>query len=147
MNELSLFNSLFDNGISDVMSDFNFGYSFNTPRMDMKESKNAYILEMDLPGRTEKDVNVELDHNVLTISSHHEETEEKAPEKDTKNRQKDETKWLFRERRMSDFCRRLTLPNDVDGTDVSASFRNGVLMVNVPRKALASPKRIAITAA
>ena len=142
MNELALFNSFFIHALNDTMSDFNFGTSFSVPKVDVKETKDAYMLEMDLPGMTEKDVNVELDHNVLTISSHHEEKKEEQ----NKNAKKDESKWLIRERRVSEFSRRFTLPDDVNGEQVAASFKNGVLTVAIPRKALSAPKRIAITA-
>jgi HSP20 family protein len=144
MNELSLFNSLFDNALTDTMPDYNFNHAFNMPKVDVKEDKNAYTMQMDLPGMTEKDVNVELDHNVLTISSHHEENKE---EKNDKNAKKDEGKWLIRERRVSEFSRQFTLPTDVNGDQVAATFKNGVLTVSIPRKALAAPKRIAISAA
>ena len=60
MNELALFNSFFNHALNDTMGDFNFGTSFNVPKVDVKETKDAYMLEMDLPGMTEKDVNVEL---------------------------------------------------------------------------------------
>ena len=133
MNELSLFNSLFDNALTDTM-----------PKVDVKQDKNAYTMQMDLPGMTEKEVNVELDHNVLTISSHHEENKEERNEKDAK---KDEAKWLIRERRVTEFSRQFTLPDDVNGEQVAATFKNGVLTVSIPRKALAAPKRIAISAA
>ncbi|HAH60761.1 MAG TPA: molecular chaperone Hsp20 [Treponema sp.] len=143
MNELSLFNNFFDNAL-DAIPDFDFGRSLGMPKVDVKEDKDAYVMQMDLPGMTEKDVNVELDHNVLTISSHHEENKE---EKSDKNEKKDEAKWLIRERRVSEFSRRFTLPEDVNGENVAATFKNGVLTVNIPRKALAAPKRIAIAAA
>ena len=142
MNELALFNSFFNHALNDTVGDFNLGTSFNVPKVDVKETKDAYMLEMDLPGMTEKDVNVELDHNVLTISSHHEEKKEEQ----NKNAKKDESKWLIRERRVSEFSRRFTLPDDVNGEQVAASFKNGVLTVAIPRKALSAPKRIAITA-
>ncbi|MBQ9237780.1 MAG: Hsp20/alpha crystallin family protein [Treponema sp.] len=142
MNELSLFNALFDNTFGNL-PDFHLATPVSVPKVDVKKEKDAYTLEMDLPGRTDKDVDVELDHNVLTISSHHEETtEEKAPEKDAQN----ESTWLVRERRSHTFCRRFTLPEDVDAAHVGASFKNGVLHVTIPRKALATPTRIAITA-
>jgi Molecular chaperone (small heat shock protein) len=144
MNELSLFNSLFDNALTDTMPDYTFNHAFNMPKVDVKEDKNAYTMQMDLPGMTEKDVNVELDHNVLTVSSHHEENKE---EKNDKNAKKDEGKWLIRERRVSEFSRQFTLPTDVNGDQVAATFKNGVLTVSIPRKALAAPKRIAISAA
>ena len=147
MNELALFNNLFDGALSDTLPEFNFNHSFNMPKVDVKESKDAYTMEMDLPGMTEKDVNVELDHNVLTISSHHEENKEQKNDKNDKNGKKDETKWLVRERRVSEFSRSFTLPSDVSAENVAATFKNGVLTVNIPRKALASPKKIAIAAA
>jgi HSP20 family protein len=144
MNELALFNNFFDDALSDTLPDFNFAHNFNMPKVDVKEDKDSYTMVMDLPGMSEKDVNIELDHTVLTVSSHH---EEKKEEKNDKNEKKDEGKWLIRERRVSEFTRRFTLPDDVNGENVAASFKNGVLTVNIPRKALAAPKRIAITAA
>jgi HSP20 family protein len=144
MNELALFNNFFDNALGDVMPEFSFDRSFNMPKVDVKEEKDAYIMQMDLPGMTEKDVNVELDHNILTVSSHHEEEKEEKPDKNAK---KEDQKWLIRERRVSEFTRRFTLPDDTNGENVAASFKNGVLTVNIPRKALAAPKRIAIAAA
>lgn len=141
MNELSLFNTLFNNALDDGMPEFTFNTT-SVPKVDVKENKDSYSLEMDLPGRSEKDVNLELDHNVLTISSVKEETkEEKNNAKD-----KDGVKWLVRERRTNQFSRRFTLPDDVDGEHVNATFKNGVLNVSLPRKALAAPKRIAIEA-
>jgi len=146
MNELALFDNFFNDALADTMPDFNYKNSFNAPKVDVKENKDAYTLEMDLPGRTEKDVNLELDHNVLTISSRHEENKEEKSS-DKKDAKKDEGTWLIRERRVSEFSRRFTLPDDVDGTKVAATFKNGVLSVNIPRRTLAAPKRIAITAA
>ncbi|MCI1208471.1 MAG: Hsp20/alpha crystallin family protein [Treponema sp.] len=144
MNELSLFDSLMNRALSDVLPDYTYNGSYNVPRVDVRENKDGYTLEMDLPGRTEKDVNLELDHNVLTISS---KVEEKKEEKSDKKAEKDEGSWLIRERRISEFSRRFTLPDDVNGEKVAASFKNGVLTVKLPHKAIATPKRIAIEAA
>jgi HSP20 family protein len=143
MNELALLNNFFDDVMGDCnMPSFTFKpAAYNAPRVDVKEGKGAYTLQMDLPGRTEKDINIELDHNVLTISSVHEATKEE------KGGEKNEQKWLLRERRYSEFSRRFSLPDDVDGTKLSASFKNGVLTIDMPRKELAAPQRIAITAA
>ena len=144
MNDLTLFDSFFNNTLSDVMQDFGYRNSFNVPKVDVKENKDGYVLEMDLPGRTEKDVNIELDHNVLSISSRKEEKKEEKSER--KEEKKDEDSWLIRERRISEFSRRFTLPDDVNGDQVAASFKNGVLTVKLPHKAVAAPKRIAIEA-
>jgi len=109
--------------------------------VDVKENKDSYSLQMDLPGATEKDVDIEIDHGVMTISS------VKTAEKEEKNEKKEEGKWLIRERVQSQFARRFTLPDDVDESKVSASFKNGVLNVTMARKALPEPKKIAIEVA
>lgn len=145
MNELALFNDLF-NGFDDdaYLPSFNFKKAFHTPKVDVKENKDNYSLEMDLPGKSEKDVNVELNGNVLTISSEH---ESKKDENEGKGKnEKDGTKWLIHERSYSKFSRSFTLPDDVDASKLTANVKNGVLTVTMPRKALAESKKIAITA-
>lgn len=141
MNELSLFNDLFDDFGDDgyLMPSFNWKKSF--PKVDVKEGKDSYILQMDVPGKTEKDVNIELKHNILTISSV-EETETKDDKK-----KKNDGKYLVRERTYSKFERSFTLPEDVNGEDISAQVKDGILTVTMPRHALAEPKHIAITSA
>lgn len=141
MNELSLFNDLFDDFGDDgyLMPSFNWKKSF--PKVDVKEGKDSYILQMDVPGKTEKDVNIELKHNVLTISSV-EETETKDDKK-----KKNDGKYLVRERTYSKFERSFTLPEDVNGENISAQVKDGILTVTMPRHALAEPKHIAITSA
>lgn len=96
---------------------------------------------MDMPGKTDKDVDIELNQNVLTVSSKDE------VKKEEKSDKKDETKWLIRERTVSSFKRSFTLPDDVDSEKLTANVKDGVLTVSMPRKALAQPKHIAITKA
>lgn len=144
MNELSIFDSLFNDVFENRMPSFNYSKRMVTPKVDVTQSKDSYILEMDLPGRSENDVNLELDQNVLTISSVKETNEEKNLDK--KDDSSDESKWIIKERHTSSFSRRFTLPDDIDSENVKATFKNGVLNITIPRKALAAPKRIAITA-
>ena len=141
MNELSLFDSLFNNTMDSVFNNYR---TVSVPKVDVKETGNAYSLDMELPGRTENDVNIELDHNTLTISSKKEETTEKSEGTEKNN---NSGKWLIRERRTSEFSRSFRLPEDVDNENVKATFKNGILNVMMPRKALATPKRIAIECA
>lgn len=141
MNELSLFDSLFNNTMDSVFNNYR---TVSVPKVDVKETENAYSLDMELPGRTENDVNIELDHNTLTISSKKEETTEKSEGTEKNN---NSGKWLIRERRTSEFSRSFWLPEDVDNENVKATFKNGILNVMMPRKALATPKRIAIECA
>ena len=145
MNELSLFNSLFDDrDFGFAIPAFTKSCNLNMPKVDVKETKDAYILDMDLPGRTEKDVDVDLKDNVLTIASHEEEKNEKKEKKEEKA---EDGEWLIRERRTTEFSRRFSLPQDVDAENVNATFKNGVLTISIGRKTLAQAKKIAITAA
>ena len=140
MNELSFLDSIFNDVMGNTPSVM---YSAAcSPRVDVKEEDNAYSLEMELPGRSEKDVNIELDHDTLTIASKTEESKEtKEDKKDKKN-----GKYILKERRVSEFTRRFTLPSDVDAESISANFKNGILTINMNKKAIAAPKKIAIEA-
>ena len=109
------------------------------PRVDVKEEENSYTLEMELPGRSEEDVNIELDHDNLTIASKNEEKKEKKEDKKS-------SKYILKERRVYDFTRRFTLPVDVDSDSITANFKNGILTINMKKKAVAAPKKILIEA-
>ena len=75
MNELALFDTIFNNSMDNVFGGMGYRSSY-VPKVDVKETKDVYVLDMELPGRSENDVNIELDHNTLTISSKIEETKE-----------------------------------------------------------------------
>ena len=140
MNELSLLDSLF-NDVLDSTPSVMYRAGVSTPRVDVIEDEGAYTLEMELPGRTENDVNIELDHDSLTISSKVEEKETKEDKKDKKK-----TKYILKERRYNEFSRRFALPSDVDDESISANFKNGILTINMKKKAIAAPKQIQIMA-
>ena len=146
MNALSLFNPAL---ASDVFDAFDRGFGLYTPlanpaitapRVDVRETPTAYLMEMDLPGLSEKDVEISLKDRVLTISSIKEASKE---EKKT-----DEgVEYLIRERHSSAFERRFTLPEDIDADNVEANFKNGVLSISIQRKAEAQPRQILIKSA
>lgn len=143
MNELSFLDSFFNDVMGTDCAPVLYHSGFSAPKVDVKENKNAYTLEMELPGRTEKDVDIELDHDNLTIASVKEEKkEEKKDNKDGKEAEK----YILKERKTSSFTRRFSLPSDVDAESINASFKNGVLTISMKKKALAEPKRIAIEA-
>ena len=141
MNELSLLDSLF-NDVLDCTPSTIYRAGVSTPRVDVTEEDDAYTLEMELPGRTEKDVNIELDHDNLTISS--KVSEEKETKEDKKDKKK--AKYILKERRYSEFSRRFALPSDVDEESISANFKNGILSINMKKKAVIAPKKIQIMA-
>ena len=103
------------------------------PAMDVVETDDQYVLRADLPGMSESDVNVELDHNVLTISGERkrESTEEGA-------------RYFAVERAYGRFSRAFSLPEGTDGEHVTADVKDGVLTLRVPKKAEVQPRRIAI---
>ena len=138
MNELSLINSLFN----DVFDTSAMCYSkAAAPRVDIEEDEKSYTLEMKLPGRSEKDVEIELDQNNLKIAS------AKTDAKEEKKEEKKAGKYILKERRTSSFERHFVLPKDVDTENVSANFKNGILTIYMQKKASEAPKKIAIKAA
>ena len=142
MNSLAFFNPRFTSDLFDVI-DRNLADlvpsqatpQVVSPKVDVRETPDAYILDMDLPGLTEKDVEINLKDRVLSISSKMEEKKE----------EKKDGEWLIKERRSSCFSRRFTLPQDIDAEKVTAEFKHGVLSVNSPRKPEPQAKQIAIT--
>jgi len=141
MNELSILDTLFDDVMGTISApSYRACYS---PRVDVKSNDQGYVLEMDLPGYSEDDVNIELDHNTLTIAS--KETSAREEKKEAKEEAK--TNWILHERHSAQFKRSFTLPEDVNGETITATFKNGVLTLNMPRQEVAAPKKILINAA
>ena len=145
MNALSLFSPSFASNVLDAF-DRDFGFvaplpaTTTAPRVDVKETKTAYVMEMDLPGMTEKDVEINLKDRVLSISSLEEANKEER-------KTEDGVEYLIRERRSTCFSRRFSLPEDIDAEKVEADFKNGVLTVNIPRKPESQPRQIQIRSA
>jgi HSP20 family protein len=125
-----LFNTLFDTPTTAVAT----GQRRWIPAMDLVEAENDFVLRADLPGLTEKDVKIELQDNVLTISG----------ERRTEQEQRREGYFRL-ERAFGTFSRSLTLPEGVDAGSVTATFTNGVLEVHVPKPAARTPQKIEIS--
>ena len=102
------------------------------PHVDVCEKKDSYVLEMELPGYTENDVELDLKDRVLTIASKMKDA--KKAEKEEK-KEAAETVYLVKERRNTTFTRSFTMPEDIDQEKVTAEFKNGLLTVVIPRKA------------
>ncbi|HRG18587.1 MAG TPA: Hsp20/alpha crystallin family protein [Flavobacterium lutivivi] len=111
----------------------NFGA--NVPAVNIRESETEFAVELAAPGKRKEDFIIDLDDNVLTISS----------ETKTDNEQKDEKgKYTRREFSYSSFKRSFSLPETVNEEEIKASYENGVLHVTMPKKeeALPKPKRM-----
>jgi HSP20 family molecular chaperone IbpA len=103
------------------------------PAVDVKEKEGAYLLEAELPGYDEKNIEVHVDGGNLTIETKQE--EKKA----------DDT-FLIRERRASAFSRSFKLPENADPTQVAASFKNGILSLEIKKRTEAQKRLIQINA-
>ncbi|MBN1561944.1 Hsp20/alpha crystallin family protein [candidate division KSB1 bacterium] len=103
-----------------------------TPRVDVKETKDAYEVLADLPGMEKKDINISLHDNVLTVSG-----ERKYEKSEDKNSH-------FQERVYGNFSRSFRLPYQVDHKDVHAEYKNGVLKVVLQKSPEAKPREIEI---
>lgn len=109
-----------------------------TPHMDVKETGEALIVDAELPGMDEKDINVTVADNVLTIRG-----EKKFEHKE------DKENFHVMERRYGSFQRMLRLPESVDDSKIEAKFDKGILNITLPKRpeAVKAEKKIAIKAA
>ena len=111
----------------DWMMDFPFrSYNYNTlMKTDVRDMKDGYELDIDMPGFAKEDIKAELKDGYLTISA--------ASKKD--NDQKDENgKYIRRERYAGSCSRSFYVGGDVKQEDIKAKFENGILKVTVPKK-------------
>jgi HSP20 family protein len=93
--------------------------------VDVKETEKAFVLEMDLPGHDEKNIEVHVDGGSLTIESRQEAS------KETK---KDEGTYILRERRLQSFRRSFKLPENADPQAINASFKDGILVLEIKKR-------------
>jgi HSP20 family protein len=107
------------------------GLSEWLPALDFEETDGEYVVKTDLPAVKREDVKVSIEDGVLAIEG------ERKQEKEEKRK-----KFHRVERSYGKFVRRLTLPTDADAQKVSASFKDGVLNVHLPKSAAAKPRAI-----
>lgn len=113
----SLFNELFNNSPSQVFS----------PSANIKESETAYAIELAIPGFQKDNFKIEVRDRILEVSS----VSESENEKDN---------YLRKEFSYSSFSRTFRLPRTVDADQISASYENGVLTLDLPKKEEAKAK-------
>lgn len=129
--------NLFKNFDAMVNSLFSEDMNIDTRNIsvDIREDEDKYVLEAELAGVSEKDVDINVENDMLTISSSREE----------KNEEKKEG-YILKERRSSSFCRSFMLPKDVDTGKIDASVKDGVLTLDMPKRPEAKPKKISVKA-
>jgi HSP20 family protein len=104
------------------------------PAVDIREEDNRFILAADLPGVERKDVDVTLEDGVLSIHGE-------------RNVQTEEKREGFhrRERVHGTFLRQFTLPDTVNAEQISATVKDGVLEVIIPKQDKPEPRKIAVS--
>jgi len=124
------FPSLFDDFFRD-WSVSNFSDTNTTlPAVNIKEDDNGFTIEVAAPGMNKKDFNINFDNDLLTISS----------EKKVENEEKKDN-YTRKEYSYQSFTRSFRIPeNTVDSDKITASYKNGELLISIPKKDEAKPK-------
>lgn len=104
------------------------------PKIDMKETEKEIIIEADIPGVDKKDISLDLNDNVLTISY------EKKQESDEKNK----SGWRIIERSYGKFSRSISLPQPVKQDSAKAEYKDGVLKIKIEKEKTSKSKQITI---
>src|SRR5882724_2251409 len=123
-----LFNASFNEGGDESLATSKFA-----PAVDVYEDEHNITLKIEVPGIDEKDIDVRIENNTLTVHG------ERKIEKEEK-----EENYRRVERQYGSFTRTFTLPSTVDPEKVSANYENGVLKIKLAKKAEAKPKQIKV---
>jgi HSP20 family protein len=124
----SLLDDFFNRDLTSVFSQ-NFNTGISLPKVNIKETADAYFVEMAVPGLKKSDFQIDLENQLLSIST---EVEEKSEEK--------EENYTRREFGYSSFKRSFTLPETVDEEKIKANYKEGILSIHLPKKEEAKQK-------
>ncbi len=123
-----LFRESFNEGRDESLTTSSFA-----PAVDVYEDEHKVALKIEVPGIEEKEIDVRVENNTLTVHG------ERKIEKEEK-----EENYRRVERQYGSFTRTFTLPQTVDTNNVSANYDKGVLKITLPKKAEAKPKQIKV---
>lgn len=122
------FNDIFGGDIPSIIpSNINHGVAL--PKVNIRETADAYLVEMAVPGMKKSDFQIELENNLLSISS--ESKEESEHQNST---------FTSREFGFTSFKRSFTLPESVNDEKIEANYKDGILYVLLPKKDEAKKK-------
>lgn len=128
----SLFDRFFENDLFD-WSNRNYSATNTTlPSVNIKECSEDFEVEVAAPGFGKSDFKIELNHDLLTVSS----------EKKIENETKEGQQFTRKEFSYQSFSRSFTLPNTADSEKIEAKYENGILKVIIPKKEEAKPKPV-----
>lgn len=104
-----------------------------SPRVDVTETEEAYNVQLDVPGISKDEIEINFHDDTLTVSG------ERKSSQQTENES-----FLRVERSFGRFFRSFTLPKTVESENISASYHEGVLTVRVPKAEESKPRRIQV---
>jgi HSP20 family protein len=125
-------NDFFNTDLSDWSRRHFSDTNTTLPAVNIRENNDAFVVEMAAPGMAKDDFKIELNNDLLTISS----------EKKHENETKEGETYTRREYSYQSFSRSFTLPNTVDAEKISAKYENGILSIAIPKKEEAKPKPV-----
>jgi len=105
---------------------------YNTPRVNMRKTEDAYHLEIAAPGLSKERFDLELKDQVLTVSA--------KPQEDAENLGYERKEFDFNK-----FSRSFQLPKDADPDQVAAKYENGILFISISKREEVKPKKITIS--
>lgn len=105
------------------------------PSMNVKETKDEFVIEAEVPGYTPDQIDVSVTGNIVAIRGTREET-----------RKEEGVAYHLRERTLGQFARTFELPDDVDAEKVTADYEKGVLTVRLAKSEATKPRKVAIKA-
>ena len=111
----------------DIFSDpfFNSKPVAKTMKTDIREKDDAYLVDIDLPGYDKKDIKIEVENGYLIVTA----------KKDSSSEEKDEKgNYIRRERFTGECSRSFYVGEEIEAEDVKASFKNGILTLDIPKK-------------
>jgi HSP20 family protein len=116
------------------------------PPFDVSETDDEMIVRLEVPGMDKKDININLSHGTLTVTGEKKQEKEETLTVTGEKKQEKEEKETYHctERCYGTFSRSISLPFEVDGDKVDASFKDGVLKIVLPRSEAVKPKKIEV---
>ena len=128
LNFSNLLDDIFNRDLPSVFTS-NFNTGITLPKVNIKETADAFIVEMAVPGLNKSDFHIDLDNQILSIS-----TEKKEEKKHLKEN------YTRREFGYSSFKRTFNLPESINDEKINANYKDGILSILLPKKEEAKQK-------
>ncbi len=119
----------FENAFDDFFRPLFYDEKFDSMKTDIKETPNAYELDVEMPGFDKEDISVSVENGYMTVRAEKKEKEESG---------KEEKRYVRKERSVS--CQRSYYIGDTEEDTIKAKYENGLLTVTVPKKEEKKPE-------